>query len=118
MQVNICSGKKGMCYLRQGRDSYHLTGGILTERALSKFPDEPTEMTDIEESQTFVNRIFVAKHGKQRKHVMFYPCARLCQYWLNVAQQPGSCTYRSCRLRNVADLLDLKIVPAKIPFLL
>ena len=43
---------------KKGREMISLHwGGILTERALSKFPDEPTEITDSEESQTFLNRI-------------------------------------------------------------
>lgn len=57
MQVNVSSGKKGMCYLRRERRLSLHWGGVLTERALSKFPDEPAEVTDRGESQTFLNRI-------------------------------------------------------------
>lgn len=46
-----------MCYLRPERLLPLPWAGALTGRALSKFPEEPTEMTDSEESQTFLNRI-------------------------------------------------------------
>lgn len=38
-------------------EGFQYWGGILNEGALSKFLEDPTEMTDSKESQTFVNKI-------------------------------------------------------------
>lgn len=89
--------------------------GFSSKRALSRFPDEPRAMTGTEESQTFLNRILwwsMENRGSMSCFIHVLDCANIGSMLYN---STVSCTYCSCRLRNVADLLDLKIVPAKIP---